>query len=261
MSESSRHAYVVPVELKPHGNADSLSIVYIGGFQCVVNTSQWQGINKAFYLEPQTIVDVRRPEFTFLKREDKSRDKEVISARRLRGEWSLGLLIPAPEGWNIGDDGWEYLGLEHFEPEEEVEGLISGDCSKGPRHWNNLPKYDIENLKNYLSLFNNGELVCIQEKVDGCFKEDTPILMSDGSYKSISKIKPGDKIISYNETTGKFEEDMVEGSINSGKSDLVAWMELELDNGKSVTCTTNHKFLTKRGWVEARFLTEKDELV
>lgn len=179
MSESSRQAIVVPVQLLKHSNADSLSIVLIGGFQCVVNTAQWEGITQAFYLEPETVVDVRRPEFAFLKRQDKERDKEVIRARRIRGEWSLGLLIPAPSNFNIGDDGWEYLGLEHYEPVEDVEGLKSGDCIKGPPYWANLPKYDLENWKKYKYLLQDGEHVIISQKING---SNMSCVYSDGEY-------------------------------------------------------------------------------
>lgn len=210
MSESSRKAVVVPVELKTHTNADSLSLVSIEGFQCVVNTAQWAGINKAFYLEPETIVNTTKPEFSFLKREN--RDKEIIRARRIRGEWSVGLLIPAPDNFQIGDDGWEYLGLEHYEPEEEVEGMKSGYSVPAPVYWASLGKYNLENYKKYRNVLRDGELISLSEKMNGA---NQSVVYSDGQFhvKSRNLWKKEDefcdfwKALNKNESLKKYLQD------------------------------------------------------
>ena len=178
MSESSRRALVVPIKLEPHNNADSLSIIRIEGFQVVVNTEAWKDKDTGVYLEPETEVSVNRPEFSFLKREDKNRDKEVVRAKRLRGEWSLGLLVPTPEGFNIGDDCWDYFGLSHYEGEESIR-FEAGECVPAPKYWTNLSKYDLENWKKYKSLFKDGELVTIDEKING---QNMSCVYSDGEY-------------------------------------------------------------------------------
>lgn len=176
MSESSRKAEVVPITFEKHPNADLLSIVRLGGFQCVVNTEQWAGKTNAVYIEPETTVQTDRPEFSFLKRE--GRDKEVVKAKRLRGEWSVGLLVPTPEGFNIGDDCWDYLELEHYEPEEEVK-LLAGDCATAPPYWANLPKYDLENFRKYKYLFKDDDIITISEKINGA---NQSCVFSDGEY-------------------------------------------------------------------------------
>ncbi len=178
MSQSARTAPIVNLVREKHSNADLLSIIRVADFQCVINTAQWEGVERAFYIEPETVVDVRKPEFAFLKREDKERDKEVVRARRIRGEYSIGLLIPVPEGFE-GDDGWDYLQLEHYEPEPELEGLKTGDCAVAPAHWANLGKYDLENFKKYSYLLQDGEPVFISEKMNGA---NMSVVYSDGAY-------------------------------------------------------------------------------
>lgn len=165
MSESSRKALVVPIVLEKHNNATSLSIVRVDGYQVVVNTAAWEGRDKAVWLEPETTVNTNLPIFSFLKRE--GRDKEVITAKRLRGEWSQGLLVPAPSGFEVGDDCWAALELEHYEPAEPTESLKVGDCAPAPSHWANLSRYDVENYLKYGRLFTTLDRITILEKLNG----------------------------------------------------------------------------------------------
>lgn len=167
MSESSRHAYVIEIEKEKHPDADLLSLVHIDGFTCVINTAQWEGVNKCVYIEPQTCVDVTRPEFSFLKRPDKNRDVEVVTVRKFRGIWSQGLLIPITDETPVGTDLWEALGLSHYEPPEEIAGMVSGYTTSAPPNWASLPKFDLESFKRYGSLFKEGESVWVWEKLNG----------------------------------------------------------------------------------------------
>lgn len=182
MTESARQALVVPITLLPHGNADSLSIVEVDGNSVVVNTEMWRGHSTAVFIPPETIVPTTRTEFAFL---DRGRGEELISVKRLRGVWSMGLLIPTPAGFSVGDDLYEYFGLKHYEPEEQVGiGIHCGNQKKGPPHWANLPKYDIENWRKYKHQFIEGEMVNISQKYHGSF---WAAVYSDGDYHVRSK--------------------------------------------------------------------------
>lgn len=176
MSKSSRQALVVPIQLEKHKNADLLSIVRVDDFQCVVNTKMWIGIDTACFIEPESIVNTDKDVFSFLKRE--GRTEEVIRAKRLRGEWSVGLLVPTPDGFNIGDNLWDYFELKHFEPIENAL-LRCGDAVSGPSHWINVSKFDVENYRKYNRVFQDGELVGLSEKAHGSFGS---WVYSDGSY-------------------------------------------------------------------------------
>ena len=97
------------------------------------------------------------------------------------------------------------------------------------------------------------------EKLHGCVSKNTNILMHDNTEKSISDIKVGDKIYSYNVNTNKQEIDTVKKLIIQ---DLKKeWIKLYFNNGKTLKCTKDHKILTENGWKEADLLTDKDEII
>lgn len=173
---STYFADVISVKLEPHSNADTLSLVHIGGFQVVVRTADWSNGQLGVYIPPETIVDTRRPEFAFLATGKKPHVR--VKARRLRDVWSVGLLIPAPSTASIGDNLWEYYGLEHYQPDEynplvdNVEHKSIPGCSESII--NNpflacVSKYDIENGRQskYQNAFEIGEDVYVSEKIHG----------------------------------------------------------------------------------------------
>lgn len=88
----------------------------------------------------------------------------------------------------------------------------------------------------------------------GCFLPDTRVKMSSGLMKNICDIRIGDMVID------------CEGRSQKVYDILVYEIEeeiLELWFGDIVIrCTKDHKFLTSnRGWVEAQYLTEKDDVL
>jgi tRNA-binding EMAP/Myf-like protein len=199
-------------ELEKHPNADSLSIVRIGGYQVVVKTENYEVGDLAIYIQPDSVVPELR-QFAFLWDDNIYPAGEVperkrrITARRFRKEWSEGLLLPAKDfpkdqfgSWLEGDDVAEALGITHYEPPEETESLHGGQKQSKifPRsfkgwlyflarvlsfgYWdlngqtggNNVkapkdfrPIYDVESLKNYDNILQDGEEVVVTEKIHG----------------------------------------------------------------------------------------------
>jgi len=192
---------VVPIKLEPHPNADRLSIVRVYNFQVVVNTETWQGVEKAAYVQPDSILP-DTPENRWLKETANLRmEREEIEAafkaefssdlayedykakianlearidantkhlritvKKLRGVISMGMLIPAPEGSQIGDDVAEQLGITHYEP--PADKLAGGDTTSAPPLIYDL-KYDVESAYRFASVFEPGEPVYVAEKIDG----------------------------------------------------------------------------------------------
>ena len=142
-------------ELEKHPNADSLSIVRIGGYQVVVRTDEWKVGDLAAYVQPDSVVPPE-PQYAFLWENMTFENNEVplkrrrITARRFRKEWSEGLLLHIGSQVKAygteeicqvaeGQDVAELLGITHYEPPEEPEST-TGENEPAPgsrqnKHW------------------------------------------------------------------------------------------------------------------------------
>lgn len=133
MGVDTHRVDIVPIVLEKHPDADKLSIVRVYNFTVVVNTADWQGVTKAAYVQPDSVMP-DKPEYRFLKNtsnlrkereildaklaaehesdlarldyDEKSRALEAkidgntkylrITVKRLRGVISMGMLLPIP---------------------------------------------------------------------------------------------------------------------------------------------------------------------
>lgn len=138
-------SFKVPVvkieEIQVHPNADKLEIIPVGGFQIVSQKGQFKAGDLAIYIPPDSVVP-ELPEFSFVWEKDGGGNpRELVpgdpvpekyrrvTVRRLRKEWSEGLLMPVSIAHDIpsgrflqeGDDCAERLGIEHWNPPEDQE--------------------------------------------------------------------------------------------------------------------------------------------
>ncbi len=152
-------AEVIKIQgMQPHPNADTLSLIRIGDFHCVVRSDDWKDGDLVIYIEPDTIVP-ENEKFKFLG------ERRRIKVRKLRGCWSAGLIIPAPLGAKVGDDYFEKLGLIHYEPQSSGNFTTGGENTKSPKGF--YPIYNIDNFRRYSHLFEDGEEVIVTEKTHG----------------------------------------------------------------------------------------------
>jgi group I intron endonuclease len=92
-----------------------------------------------------------------------------------------------------------------------------------------------------------------------CFHPDTLVVTRAGN-KRIADIAIGDEVASIDEATGKSIWKAVTNQIKT-KSAHKPKVQITLDNGHTVKCTADHKWLTiNRGWVMAGDLTADDDL-
>jgi hypothetical protein len=135
-----------------HTNADTLEIFEIGGYQLVAKKGGFTPGDLAVYLQPDSVVP-QSEAFKFIWETYVGIDGVVperrrrITVKKLRGEWSEGLLMPVidfPElGSNIpgvpsefnpekylteGDDVSDLLNITHYDPDagrESTTGLVA----------------------------------------------------------------------------------------------------------------------------------------
>lgn len=124
-------------EIQVHPNADTLGIVFVGGYQCVVKKDNYKVGDLAVYLPPDSVVPQTKP-FEFLWADKEFPDGVVpekyrrITVRRYRKEYSEGLLLPVTDfpllynqagvfSQDEGADVAELLGITHYEEPEPVD--------------------------------------------------------------------------------------------------------------------------------------------
>lgn len=172
-------------EIFPHTNADSLEILRpFGGYQCVVKKGEWKVGDLAAYVPPDNLVPLARAEFAWLgevlgvgvaKRTPKVVDGKLyhrVTAIKLRKEPSLGLVISVRETNKEGDDLASTLGVIHYDPPEKRTNA-SGQVVKRPWWMSKfkpsipVPVYDLESLRRFFNIFEEGEEVWVSEKIHG----------------------------------------------------------------------------------------------
>jgi len=100
------------------------------------------------------------------------------------------------------------------------------------------------------------------EKIHGCVKKGTKVLLSDKTERPVEEIVRGDVVFAFDESQGKFVLARVKDVIVQESDPRLGWMEVTMGNGRIVVCTVDHPFLTtNRGWVIAEELTMEDDLV
>lgn len=109
-----------------------------------------------------------------------------------------------------------------------------------------------------MSIFNKIGNFTLEET--NCVTGDTKIITSLGikTIKEIVEKKLNISILTLNEKNLQLEWKEINYYFNNGKKKLI---KINLENGEYIKCTPEHKIYTKnRGWIEAQFLKESDEL-
>lgn len=166
------HVEVVRLgKIEKHPNADALDITYVhgeNGYPCIVKKDSFKEGDLAVYIPIETTLP-DRPEFAFLS----SSEHRRLKAKKLRGFFSMGLVIPVPadipepvEGMDVA----EQLGIIKFEPKQpsgQYSKIVGGDCEADPEHFIFHKYTDIEPLRRNSRILTEGEEVILTEKTHG----------------------------------------------------------------------------------------------
>ena len=158
---------VCRITIEPHSNADRLEVARVGGYTCVVGKDEYHSGDLVAYIPEASIVPDDILEELGLTDKLSGKKHNRVKAVKLRGVLSQGILY-ALHGKRLvgkkikeGDDVRSVLGVEKYVP--EVPTQLAGAVMP----MSGLLTYDIENLKRYDSVFRDGEMVFMTEKILG----------------------------------------------------------------------------------------------
>lgn len=147
-----------------HPDADTLSITEVDGRPCIIRTGEWAEGDIAIYVPIDSVVPTGDARFAFLASKAKTDGTYRVKAMRLRGVFSMGLLVRPDADMVEGDEVRERLGITVYEGPEEGNGIEAGQMERDPGF---LPVYDIESLRKWQRVLKDGEEVVLTEKVHG----------------------------------------------------------------------------------------------
>lgn len=178
------------IRIEPHPNADRLELAAIGGYRCVVLKGQFLPGELVAYIPEGAIVPDDVIAELGLEGRLAGPKKNRVKAIRLRGVLSQGLVYPVRGerlltmpglGYKVGEDVTEALGLVKYEPPVPIH--MQGEVE--PAFGMTL-RYDIEDVKKWPDVLEEGEDVVMTEKIHGtwcCFgwhPDHGPIVTSKG---------------------------------------------------------------------------------
>lgn len=146
--------------IEEHGNADALEIAVVKGWRCIVQKGKFKPGDKVVYFPVDTVLPVELSDRLGVT---KYLSKGRLRAAKLRGIISCGLVIDCEDdSWEIGQNVVDHYGVTKWEP-PEVHG--AGDAERD--HAMFLRYTDIENIRNFPDILQEGEEVVITEKIHG----------------------------------------------------------------------------------------------
>lgn len=176
-------------DVRHHPNADRLDIVKIKGFEAIVGRGSYSKGDAVVYIPEASVLPSDVISDLGLEGRLSGKDKNRVTAVRLRGVLSQGLIHPIGTGRmhnrdglldriEIGSDFREHLGIEKYEP--PIPTTMSGRLKFGLAQ-----KFDVENIQYEPDLFSEGELVNVSEKLHGTYFQ-AGIFGVDTEFKSYS---------------------------------------------------------------------------
>ncbi len=192
-------------QLRPHPDADSLDIaVVLGDYPVIVKRGEYQVGDLAGYIPIDTVTpDTEQFYFLCPKAYEKYEDEQgnlqqrqlgpkypvgqvpekyrVIKAKRIRGTFSMGMLVSVPYmdkdglcafpfSYCVGESIVDVLQLKKVEEQEEENipcAKMRGINTESPPKGFTVPHYDIDGIRKYVNCLQEGEEIVLTEKLHG----------------------------------------------------------------------------------------------
>lgn len=196
-------------KIKKHPNADRLEVCIVKGWECITPKGHYKKGDKVLYIPPDAVLSEELSDKLGIT---KYLSKQRVRVVRLRGEMSYGIIADA-EDYPEGEDLKDLLGITKWEP--PVRTAV--DRSRKSSWWGKFMHYfnilyheklglgrgrqpledgplfhrytDIQNVRNYPDVLEEGEPVVFTEKIHGTnsrvgyIKEGRKYKFAVGSHK------------------------------------------------------------------------------
>jgi RNA ligase (TIGR02306 family) len=139
----------------PHPDADRLDIATVDGYPCIVKRGEFRAGDEVVYVPVDTTVPTAHPAFAFLAPRAGKDGRCRIKALRLRGVFSMGLVLPAQD--------IAALDVRPYEAPWEIDS--SGEDAPPPSP--EPPRYELAALRRFPDVLVPGEPVVVTEKLHG----------------------------------------------------------------------------------------------
>lgn len=154
----------------PHPNADALELAQIKGWQCVIPLGQYRAGERVTYIPIDSMIPVEHADrWGITKYLSVKTGPEMpvpagrVRCARLRGEPSFGVIVDVDDpAWSTGQDVKEHYGIFKYVPPLKP---TAGDADTP--HPLFVEYTDIENLRNFVDVLEDGEEVVVTEKLHG----------------------------------------------------------------------------------------------
>jgi RNA ligase (TIGR02306 family) len=120
--------------------------------------------DKVVYFPIDTLIPAEWADKWNIRKYLQGKEKDRVGRIQLRGEPSFGLAVALPEGqnWDVGTNVADFYGAKKYEP--PIRPLCGDADTPHPL----LEGYtEIENMRNYPTVFCDGEEVIVTEKIHG----------------------------------------------------------------------------------------------
>lgn len=143
----------------PHANADALELAQIKGWQCVIPKGKYAADDLVTYIPIDAMIPAEHSDRWGIT---KYLSRGRVRCARLRGEPSFGVIVEKEDdAWIEGQDVQEHYGITKYLPPVREGGDFA------PEHSLFASYTEVENLRNFPTLFAEGEEVVVTEKIHG----------------------------------------------------------------------------------------------
>lgn len=264
-----------------HPNADRLDIVMVGDYKCITLRDEYAIDDIIVYIPEAAIVPDWILEDMGLTGKLAGKDKNRVKAIKLRGILSQGLVYPAltlgedvcvvkvaqesklsslHKDFHVGDDLTEVLGIEKYVP--KIPTSMNGEVFNA---FGMTLKYDIENIKKFPEVFEDGEEVSFTEKLHGCIAPHSLIMLPNGEEVPISDIIENDNItsvLSYDVKTTSFVSKQITAKFRRPNKEKKRWVNMTMENGRVLTITEDHPVFSndRTKYIEAKNIRPNEDI-